>query len=173
MTWGLMVSDGVDAAEFEALDHVRLRDDPDAYEAAEGILMIGSATWSEARQDRLEAALGQRPRPVLVGNPDIVAPRATGFSVEPGYYAHRLADRTGVEPEFFGKPFANVFDLAFSRVDGIDRSRIVMVGDSLHTDVLGAQVAGIASALVTGHGFLAGRDAREQDDGLVDAGFAQ
>ena len=73
--------------------------------------MIGSATWSEARQDRLEAALGQTPRPVLVGNPDIVAPRATGFSVEPGYYAHRLAD---LRPEVCG-------DHTLLRTAGVDQ----------------------------------------------------
>ena len=33
-----------------------------------------------------------------------------------------------------------------------------MVGDSLHTDILGAQAAGVASALVTDFGFLAGQD---------------
>ena len=35
-----------------------------------------------------------------------------------------------------------------------------MVGDSLHTDILGAQVAGVASALITGHGVLRDRDWR-------------
>lgn len=160
-TWGLMVSDGVSAAEFEGLNHVRLRDDPSDYDAFDAVLMIGSATWTEARQALLETALSDRRRPVYVGNPDITAPRETGFSLEPGYFAHRLADRTGILPEFFGKPFRNIYDLAFARLSpGTRRDRVVMVGDSLHTDILGAQVAGIASALVTDYGFLAGRDAR-------------
>lgn len=34
-----------------------------------------------------------------------------------------------------------------------------MVVDSLHTDILGGHAAGIASALITGYGFLAGQDA--------------
>ena len=33
-----------------------------------------------------------------------------------------------------------------------------MVGDSLHTDILGAQSAGVSSALVAQHGFFAGQD---------------
>ena len=33
-----------------------------------------------------------------------------------------------------------------------------MVGDSLHTDILGAQAAGVASALVARYGFFAGQD---------------
>ncbi len=157
-TWGLMISDGVEAAEFESLSHVRLKDEPSAYDKADGILMIGSATWTEGRQALLEAALTKRPRPVYVGNPDIVAPREVGFSTEPGQFAHRLADRTGISPIFCGKPFPMIFDLAFERLPQVGRDRILMVGDSLHTDILGAQAAGIASALVTRHGFFAGQD---------------
>lgn len=156
--WGLMISDGVPAAEFAALNHVRLQEDEAAYEACDAVLMIGSATWTEERQHRLERALERRPRPVLVGNPDIVAPRDVGFSREPGHFAHRLADRTGAEPRFFGKPFTNIYDLAFAQLGQADRSRVLMVGDSLHTDILGAQAAGLASALITGYGFFAGQD---------------
>ena len=64
----------------------------------------------------LEASLRARPRPLVIANPDLVAPRETGLSLEPGYYAHLLADRLGIGPEFFGKPFKNIFDLAFARL---------------------------------------------------------
>jgi ribonucleotide monophosphatase NagD (HAD superfamily) len=33
-----------------------------------------------------------------------------------------------------------------------------MVGDSLHTDILGGRAAGCFTVLVTGHGFFAGVD---------------
>lgn len=33
-----------------------------------------------------------------------------------------------------------------------------MVGDSLHTDILGGQAAGIKTALIAGYGFCAGQD---------------
>ena len=33
-----------------------------------------------------------------------------------------------------------------------------MIGDTLHTDILGGQGAGLATILVTDHGILAGRD---------------
>jgi len=52
----------------------------------------------------------------------------------------------------------NIFDLAFARLDGPDLSRVVMVGDSLHTDILGGQVAGVKSALIAGFGFFGGAD---------------
>lgn len=157
--WGLMATPLAGLRDLEGLTLTYLEDDPAPYEVVDGFLMIGSAAWTETRQGLLEAALQSRPRPVLVGNPDIVAPRETGFSAEPGHFAHRLSDATGVAPEFFGKPFRNIFDLAFARLGEVDRSRVLMVGDSLHTDVLGAQTAGVASALITGFGFFAGSDA--------------
>nr|WP_323765243.1 TIGR01459 family HAD-type hydrolase [Marinovum sp.] len=157
--WGLIATRSSGFEDLEGLNLTYLEDDPAAYDAVEGVLMIGSADWTESRQSLLEAALQRRPRPVLVGNPDIVAPRETGFSAEPGHFAHRLADRSGVVPEFFGKPFGNIFDLAFARIGTIDRARVLMVGDSLHTDILGAQTAGLASALITRYGFFAGQDA--------------
>lgn len=157
--WGLMATRSAGLRDLEGLSLTYLEEDPAPYHAVDGVLMIGSAAWTEARQSLLEAALRERPRPVLVGNPDIVAPRESGFSTEPGHYAHRLADRTGIPPEFFGKPFANIFDLAFARLGDVEKTRVLMVGDSLHTDILGARTAGVASALVTCFGFFAGQDA--------------
>ncbi|MCK0149468.1 HAD hydrolase-like protein [Marivita sp. S6314] len=156
--WGVMGGDADGLEDLGPVRTIQLLDDPDAYHAAEGFLLIGSATWTEDRQARLEAALAAQPRPVLVGNPDIVAPRETGFSVEPGYFAHRLAKTTPVSPQFFGKPYPNIYDLAFARLGDVDKSRVVMVGDSLHTDILGAHAAGIASALIAGYGFFAESD---------------
>ena len=156
--WGLMASPDLEQGDLAHLDLQFLADDPAHYDAVEGFLMVGSAGWSEARQALLEAALRRDPRPVLVGNPDIVAPQETGFTVEPGSYAHRLADATGIAPRFFGKPFANIYDLVFAHLGPQDRSRVVMVGDSLHTDILGGHAAGVRSALIAGYGLFAGHD---------------
>ncbi|MCG6884855.1 MAG: HAD-IIA family hydrolase [Silicimonas sp.] len=156
--WGLMATRSTGLRDLEGLELTYLEDDAAPYADVDGFLMIGSAAWTEARQAHLEQALRERPRPVLVGNPDIVAPRENGFSTEPGHFAHRLADQTGIEPQFFGKPFVNIFDLAFARLGSVDRARVLMVGDSLHTDILGAQTAGVRSALISGFGFFAGQD---------------
>lgn len=166
--WGLMATRSTGLRDLEGLNLTYVEEDPAAYDAVDGFLMIGSAAWSDARQSCLEEALKRRPRPVLVGNPDIVAPREQGFSTEPGHFAHRLADQTGVRPEFFGKPFANIFDLAFARLGAVDRARVLMVGDSLHTDILGAHTAGVGSALVAGYGFFAGQDV---DDAIRRSGI--
>ncbi|MBO6519986.1 MAG: HAD-IIA family hydrolase [Rhodospirillales bacterium] len=133
--------------------------DDAALTEADGFILLSSHGWTDARQDALSAALVERPRPVLIGNPDLVAPREDGFTLQPGAYAHALTDATGVSPVFFGKPYANAFDALLTEIGpGTERRRILMLGDTLHTDILGAAAAGMASALVTGHGVLRGMD---------------
>ncbi len=126
---------------------------------AGGIILLSAQTLSDALMDELAAALTSRPVPLLVGNPDLVAPREEGFSLEPGAAAHQLADEIGVVPEFFGKPFANAFDAVLARLAGrAARARIAMVGDTLHTDILGGSAAGFGTVLVSEHGVLKGLD---------------
>lgn len=157
--FGLMASQVFGLEELDHLDTVFLEEDADAYDAVDEFLLIGAAEWTEQRQALLETALRAKPRPVLVGNPDIVAPRENGLSVEPGYFAHRLADATGIVPEFFGKPFSNIFDMALARLPkGVDLNRVVMVGDTLQTDILGGCSAGVKTALTTDFGSLKGMD---------------
>jgi len=157
--FGLMASQIFGREELQHLDAVFLEQDRDAYDAVDAFLLIGTAEWTDERQTLLENSLRANPRPVLVGNPDIVAPREIGLSKEPGHYAHRLADATGVQPEFFGKPFKNVFDMVLSRLPrGTDTGRVVMVGDTLHTDILGGRAAGVKTVLITDHGSLRGMD---------------
>ncbi|MEM9578550.1 MAG: HAD-IIA family hydrolase [Pseudomonadota bacterium] len=158
LRWGVMGLAEVSMTDFGPMDWQLLGDDPEPYESAEGFLLVGSGDWSEQRQALLERSLKNTPRPVRIANPDIIAPRERGFTTEPGYFAHRIAQHTDAELEFFGKPFPSIYTLAFERLGATDRSRIVMVGDSLHTDVLGAQSAGISSVLISDFGFFAGQD---------------
>ena len=66
---------------------------------------------------------------------------------------------TGVEPQWYGKPHGFAFDLVLAALESrtarqFDRRRVAMVGDSLHTDILGASAAGLQSVLVTGYGLF-------------------
>lgn len=124
------------------------------WDAAEGIVFLSAVRWSQHDQDRLVQALIHNPRPVLVGNPDLVAPREGGLTVEPGFWAQDLQDRTGISVGYFGKPFAEAFVAAAGR---IGQGRLAMVGDTLHTDILGGQAAGHGTILVTDHGLFKGR----------------
>ncbi|MEZ5661054.1 MAG: HAD hydrolase-like protein [Burkholderiaceae bacterium] len=167
--WGLMASREYGRDEMPE-GAIYLEEDPAAYDQVDGFLLLGSSGWNETRQSLLEQALMRRAREVRVGNPDIIAPRETGFSLEPGHYAHRLADAAGIEPLFFGKPFGNVFELVRERIPpGTPDERVLMVGDSLHTDVLGGRAAGFVTALVTDYGFFAGQDPASSisDSGIV------
>ena len=128
------------------------------HERADGFLLLSASGWNRRRQDRLVAALRERPRRVVCANPDLVAPREAGLTLEPGWWAHDLADRTGVEPDLFGKPYGGAFAAIRARCPETPPERIVMVGDTLHTDILGGRAAGFAAALVLGHGLLAGRE---------------
>jgi glycerol-1-phosphatase len=130
---------------------------PAAFDDADGILFLSSARWTETLQDKLANALARRPRPVVVANPDLVAPREHDLSQEPGLYAHDLIDRLGAEVHWYGKPFADGFDDAVART-GLSPDRLAMVGDTLHTDVLGGAAAGMGTVLVARHGLFRGHD---------------
>lgn len=156
-TWGVMATRISEIDEL-GVSCVALEDDAEPYGSVDGFILLGSGEWTAARQALLVAAMEAQPRPVFVGNPDIVAPREDGLSVEPGAYAHDLAKTTGCQPVFFGKPFDNIYDLALSNVQGIDPTRTLMVGDTLHTDVLGGAAYGLKTLLIREYGLFAGRD---------------
>jgi len=139
-------------------DMVRLGDDPADYDRVAGVLFLSSDGWSEERQALLERSLARRPRPLIIGNPDIVSPETQAMAAEPGYYAHRLADAVGIAPIFCGKPFAPIYALLRARHPDVAPERVLCVGDTLHTDILGARVAGHASLLIE-DGFCRERDA--------------
>ncbi len=137
---------------------VLLQDDPDIYERVDAFVLLSSAEWGAGRQRMLTRALTRRPRPLLVGNPDLVAPREGGLTLEPGHWAFEARVGGGVAPVFYGKPFGNIYDLAFERLGDVARDRVLAVGDTLHTDVLGGAAAGVKTALVTDHGLFRGLD---------------
>lgn len=133
--------------------HERLADDATLYDAVDAFVLLGSADWTSQRQSLMLASLQRRPRPVWVGNPDLVAPREFGWSLEPGWYACALTHQLPHLPvRYFGKPYGEIFACALQRVNYAGpRHRVLMCGDTLHTDILGAQAAGLHSAWVVGN----------------------
>lgn len=154
-TWGAISTEVDDFADIDAkVLRWTAQDRPDV----DGFLFLSSAALDQATLDAVETALMVKKRPLVVANPDIVAPRETGLSREPGYYAHLLADRTGVIPIFFGKPFENAFEDVQKRLGDVSTARIAMVGDTLHTDVLGGAATGLKTVLIAKFGLFAGLD---------------
>lgn len=154
-SWAAICAEGDDFHDLPG-DVRDLLGAPALWREAEAFLFLSSARWTPALQARLVAALAERPRPVVVANPDLVAPREDGLSLEPGWWAHALQDAGVAAPRFFGKPYGEAFAAAADRLGG---RRLAMVGDTPHTDILGGRAAGFATVLVTDHGLLAGRDA--------------
>lgn len=98
---------------------------------------------------------GERTHLVLP-NPDLVFPMAPGaFGITAGAMAAmieavlRLRDPAGAQRFVpLGKPHPPMFEAAARRFPAVERRRMVMVGDQLGTDILGAQRFGIDSVLV-------------------------
>lgn len=157
LRWGFAAKEESALSELAPLS-VLLEDDAAMYDNCDGFVILGSGNWNAERQSLLVQSLINVPRPVLIGNPDLVAPHPAALSREPGLYAHALMDAQVATPVFFGKPFDNAFALIRSSIEDIHPSRIAMVGDTLHTDILGGAQAGWKTVLVTDHGLLKGQD---------------
>ncbi|RKF15750.1 hypothetical protein DBZ36_15340 [Alginatibacterium sediminis] len=126
-------------------------------------IFLSSQCWSWELQGQLEAELRKRPRPFWIGNPDLIAPLENSISIEPGSYTFQMSQSLFRLNRYFGKPFPSIFDEVKRRCNlgltqTIDPQRMLMVGDTLHTDVLGGNAAGLKTLLVTEHGFLKGLD---------------
>jgi len=157
MLWGVIATD---FAQIEKLapKTLLLTDKAADYASVDGFIFLSSLDWTNERQAMLRSALSTNQRPVLVGNPDLVAPREDAMSMEPGLFAHELADAGICEPRFYGKPFQNVFDIASQQISHIEPHKIAMVGDTLHTDILGGASYGWRTVLVKNHGLMKGAD---------------
>ena len=88
---------------------------------------------------------------LFLSNPDVFAP----FRIDNGKYLVATQGAIGFYYEkffggkvlYFGKPFKEIFDFA-QKVSLSEKDKILMVGDTLWTDILGAHNAGMDSALV-------------------------
>jgi len=102
---------------------------------------------------RLENA---KPTHLILPNPDLVFPRDGGFGITAGAMAVaveavlKLRDPSGQQRFVpLGKPHPPLFEEALVRLGNRrDKSRMIMLGDQLMTDVLGAAHFGIDSALL-------------------------
>lgn len=153
-TWAALAAEGDGFADLPA-KVVDALADPDAFDHADAFLFLSTARWSLDAQARLIDALRRRPRPLVIANPDLVAPREGGLTLEPGLFAHLVMDALPVEVHWFGKPFGTAFQSAIARA-GLPAARLAMVGDTLHTDTLGGAAAGCGTVLVADHGLFKG-----------------
>lgn len=80
--------------------------------------------------------------PMICGNPDLIVNVGKEIKKCPGTYA-AYYEQIGGSVTYHGKPHAPVYERAHTKLGDTDKSRIVAVGDSLHTDIQGANGFGI------------------------------
>ena len=129
----------------EGLDY----DFVEALAEADFILNTGALNHEDTAETYtpfLEEALAQG-LPMVCANPDLVVLRGERMEICAGTVADCYAELGG-EVRYHGKPHAAIYRTCLGLFDGVDPRRILAVGDSLRTDVLGAQRAGLHSVFI-------------------------
>ena len=89
--------------------------------------------------------------PLTCANPDTYVPNGASLYRCSGVIAARY-ENMGGSVTYYGKPHAPIFSEALERC-GLEKAAILMIGDTLDTDVFGASNFGIDAALtLTGNG---------------------
>jgi len=91
----------------------------------------------------------ERRLPMLCANPDLVVVIDDQMVICAGELARYYTERGG-DVFYHGKPHAPVYRRCFELLGGLAPSQVLAVGDSLRTDVAGANAAGIDSLFITG-----------------------
>ena len=86
--------------------------------------------------------------PMLCSNPDLLSVVPGGETVPGPGAAARCYERYGGLVRFIGKPYPHLFDAAQRKTGITDRSRILVIGDSLNHDIAGGRDGGFATLLV-------------------------
>lgn len=114
--------------------------------------VIVSATAKENSETALALEILKRPNAKLVVlNPDAWAPRMRRpREAVSGALAHELFLQTNAQTFYAGKPFRELYEKALASLGWKDPKKAVMIGDTLATDIGGAQNAGLDAALILG-----------------------
>ncbi|MGE5475798.1 MAG: TIGR01459 family HAD-type hydrolase [Bacteroidales bacterium] len=118
-------------------------------EHADFILNTGPWDFNETVEDyvpKMQLGLA-RQLPMICANPDLVVMRQGQPVVCAGALAARYAEMGGIV-SMRGKPDPAIYDNALELL-GLERNRVLCVGDALHTDVKGANGAGLRAVFVT------------------------
>ena len=84
---------------------------------------------------------------LIVMIPEKVDHSLGGVELTVGAYGQMLEDAAGIKATYIGKPSTYMFDAALEGIN-VDRAGVLMIGDRVATDILGARRAGIKSVLV-------------------------
>ena len=116
--------------------------------------------------------LRRRNIPVIVANTDLVYPLSSSdVAIAIGSIASMLENILGKKFIRFGKPDSQMFMFAYDLVrekTSVGKKDILMVGDTLHTDILGGNKFGLDTVLVfTGNTLAADAETRITATGIM------
>jgi len=131
--------DGLDLEIAPSIDH------------ADFILNTGveSARETVADFEKTLRAARARGLPMVCANPDLMVIHRGNVEICAGAIARRY-EELGGRVQYFGKPHPPIYGDCLALLGVADRRRILAIGDSLRTDIAGANAAGIDSLLVLG-----------------------
>jgi len=117
---------------------------------SEPTVILSGIKPEPAEMDKAIEILSSENARIIVLNPDVYAPNPAGTKIPvTGHIANMLREKTGCQLLFCGKPFPLIFQVALRSLIPSTES-VIMIGDTLGTDIAGACIAGIDSALVLG-----------------------
>jgi len=122
----------------------------DTAEQGAGSVVIGDIgdAWSFATLNRAFRLLMARPQPVLIAlGMSRYARGKDGLLLDVAPFIKALEHAADCEAVVMGKPATEFFDEALHKL-GASASHTVMIGDDIHSDVGGAQAAGLVGVLV-------------------------
>jgi HAD superfamily hydrolase (TIGR01459 family) len=102
----------------------------------------------ERYADVFDAAIA-RNLPLVCANPDRMSSHGDRIVYRAGAVAEAY-ERRGGPVRYHGKPDAGIYRLGFAHMGGVDPKRVLMVGDNLATDIVGAHNAGLDALWIAG-----------------------
>lgn len=139
-----------------------IHQDEAAFWDSDIFLFLGSMNWDWDLQKRWVAELTKNPRPILLGNADLISPKGDIENLEAASFVLNLPEPIFKNVQVFGKPYAGIYEAGVRELQRqgkvFNPQKTLMVGDTLHTDILGGNSFGIKTALVIGYGFFNGLD---------------
>lgn len=132
---------------FEETTFERVRD------LAEADFIVNSGPWGYEEtladhEDRLREG-ARRGLKMICANPDLEVMVGLRIVACAGLLARRY-EEFGGEVRYHGKPHPSIYDPILARFADVPKDRICAIGDTLRTDIAGANAIGIDSFLVTG-----------------------
>ncbi len=109
----------------------------------------GFGSLFSEKQYQLDDALEHKLH-LIVANPDRKVVKQTGEEQICSGLMGEYYTEHGGQVSYFGKPYKGVYDECMQFFDTQDTGKVLCIGDSLHTDIAGANNIGAASILVAG-----------------------